>query len=82
MDARDKIIEDIKKLIVVQSQQIAKLTARVAELELPLDKATKDSLTSSKPPSSDITKPKTSTLLRRDLAKCGKNWSVRNSRAI
>jgi len=60
MDARDKIIEDLRKLVAKQSEQIAKLTARVAELELALAKATKDSSTSSKPPSSDITKPKTS----------------------
>jgi hypothetical protein len=53
MDARDKIIKDLQKLVV-------SLTARVAELELALAKATKDSSTSSKPPSSDITKPKTS----------------------
>jgi len=52
-DGRDKIIEDLQKLV-------AELTARVAELELALAKATKDSSTSSKPPSSDITKPKTS----------------------
>ena len=60
MDARDKIIEDLQKLVARQSEQIARLTARVAELELALAKATKDSSTSSKPPSSDITKPKTS----------------------
>jgi transposase len=60
MDARDKIIEDLRKLVARQSEQIAKLTARVAELELALAKAKKDSSTSSKPPSSDITKPKTS----------------------
>ena len=65
MDAKDKIIEDLQKLVASQSKQmtlqskeIAKLTARVAELELALAKATKDSSTSSKPPSSDITKPK------------------------
>ena len=60
MDARDKIIEDLQKLVAKQSEQIARLTARVAELELALAKATKDSSTSSKPPSSDITKPKSS----------------------
>jgi len=38
MDARDKIIEDLKKLVARQSEQIAKLTARVAELELALAK--------------------------------------------
>ena len=42
--------------------------ARVAELELALAKATKDSSTSSKPPSSDITKPKTP----KKPGRCGK----------
>ena len=53
MDARDKIIEDLQKLVAKQS-------AEIAELKLALAKATKDSSTSSKPPSSDITKRKTS----------------------
>ena len=51
MDSKDKQIEELKALVV-------KLTERVAELELELAKAKKDSSTSSKPPSSDITKPK------------------------
>lgn len=51
MDSKDKQIEELKALV-------AKLTKRVAELELELAKAKKDSSTSSKPPSSDITKPK------------------------
>jgi len=60
MDARDKIIEDLQKLVAKQSAEIAALRQEVAELKLALAKATKDSSTSSKPPSSDITKPKTS----------------------
>ena len=51
MDSKDKQIEELKALV-------AELTKRVAELELELAKAKKDSSTSSKPPSSDITKPK------------------------
>lgn len=51
MDAKDKQIEELKALV-------AKLTKRVAELELALARANKDSSTSSKPPSSDIAKPK------------------------
>lgn len=51
MDAKDKQIEDLKALV-------AALTKRIAELELELAKAKKDSSTSSKPPSSDIVKPK------------------------
>ena len=42
MDARDKIIKDLRKLVASQSEQIARLTARVADLELALAKATKD----------------------------------------
>ena len=59
MDARDKIIEDLQKLVLKQSAEIAALRREIAELKLALAKATKDSSTSSKPPSSDITKPKT-----------------------
>jgi hypothetical protein len=51
MDSKDKQIEELKALV-------ATLTKRVAELELELAKAKKDSTTSSKPPSSDITRPK------------------------
>jgi transposase len=51
MDIRDREIAELKALV-------AALTKRVAELELELAKAKKDSSTSSKPPSSDITKPK------------------------
>ena len=51
MDSKDKQIEELKALV-------AELTERIAELELELAKAKKDSSTSSKPPSSDITKPK------------------------
>jgi DNA-binding protein H-NS len=51
MDSKDKQIEQLKSLV-------AKLTNRVEELELELAKAIKDSSTSSKLPSSDITQPK------------------------
>jgi transposase len=51
MVSKDKQIEELKALV-------AALTKRVAELELALAKANKDSSTSSKPPSSDIAKPK------------------------
>ena len=50
MDAKDRIIEEQRKLI-------EELTQRVSELELALAKATKDSSNSSKSPSSDIVKP-------------------------
>jgi transposase len=51
MDSKDQAIAELKALV-------AALTQRVAELELALAKATKDSSTSSKSPSSDIIKPK------------------------
>lgn len=50
MDSKDRKIAELEALV-------AALTKRVAELELALAKATKDSSTSSKPPSSDIVKP-------------------------
>ena len=58
MDSRDGVIEDLRALVAKQAAQLKRLTQRVAELELALAKATKDSSTSSKPPSSDITKPR------------------------
>lgn len=58
MDSRDQLIQELRDVIAVQAAQIEKLSQRVAELELELAKAKKDSSTSSKPPSSDITKPK------------------------
>lgn len=51
MDSRDVDIAELRALV-------ASLTKRVSELELALAKAQKDSSTSSKPPSSDIVKPK------------------------
>ena len=54
MDSRDRIIEELRALVAEQA-------ARIAELELALAKATKDSSTSSKPPSSDIVKSKPKT---------------------
>lgn len=50
MDKKDKRIKELEELV-------ASLMERVAELELALAKANKDSSTSSKPPSSDIAKP-------------------------
>jgi transposase len=57
MDSRDQLIQELREIIAAQAAQIEKLTKRVSELELALAKATKDSSTSSKPPSSDIAKP-------------------------
>lgn len=65
MDSRDKTIDELRALIAKQSAQLEKQAAqlkkqaaRISELELALAKAKKDSTTSSKPPSSDLTKPK------------------------
>src|SRR3954451_13894273 len=58
MDSRDVGIEELRALVAKQAAQIERLTQRVAELELAVAKATKASSTSSKPPSSDITKPR------------------------
>ena len=58
MDAKDELIAELRALVERQALQIERLTQRVAVLELELAKARKDSTTSSKPPSSDITKAK------------------------
>ena len=58
MDGRDRIIDELRALVAKQAARIEQLTARIVELELALAKAKKDSSTSSKPPSSDIVKPK------------------------
>ena len=51
------MIEELRALVARQAAQLEQQAKRIAELELALAKANKDSSTSSKPPSSDITKP-------------------------
>ena len=72
MNSRPAVIEELRALVAEQSTQLERQAAqleeqaarleeqaaRITELELALAKAKKDSSTSSKPPSSDITKPK------------------------
>ena len=65
MDSRDAVIEQLRGLVAKRAAQLAEQAAQleqqaawINELELALAKARKDSSTSSKPPSSDITKPK------------------------
>jgi hypothetical protein len=58
MDRRDTLINELRALVAKQAAQLEKQAARIAELELQLAKALKDSSTSSKPPSSDIAKKK------------------------
>ena len=56
MDAKGELIAELRALVERHAQQVERLTQRVAVLELELAKARKDSTTSSKPPSRDITK--------------------------
>ncbi len=58
MDAKDRKIEQLEKLVAEQAAAIEVLTKRIAELEIELAKVKKDSSNSSKPPSSDIVNPK------------------------
>lgn len=57
MDRREEVIEELRALIAQQAAQLEQQAARIAELELALAKARKNSATSSKPPSSDLTNP-------------------------
>lgn len=45
-------------MVETQADQLEQQVVRIADLELQLAKALEDSSTSSKPPSSDIAKPK------------------------
>ncbi len=58
MDGKDRIIAELRELVAKLTAQLEQQAVRIAELELALAKAMKDSSTSSKPPSSDIVKPK------------------------
>ena len=94
MDSRDKVIEELRALIADQAAQLelqaaqlelqaAKLekqAARINALELELAKAKKDSSTSSKPPSSDIAKPKPKKTSRRKTRKGGQPGHQRQLR--
>ncbi len=62
--SKDDIIAELRQIIAEQAQPIA-------ELELQLAKAMKDSTNSSKSPSSDIVKPRTKKTDRRRKAKRG-----------
>lgn len=64
MASKDDIIADLRRIV-------EELTKRVAELELQLAKAQKDSSNSSKSPSSDIVKPPVKQADRRKKAKRG-----------
>jgi transposase len=65
MDAKDRKIERLEKLVAKQTATIKLLTQRIDELERKLAAAKKDSSNSSKPPSSDIVNPKKAAKNRR-----------------
>ena len=71
MASKDDIISELRQIVADQAEQIAALTERVAQLDLQLAKATKDSSNSSKSPSSDIVKPPGKKTGRRKKAKRG-----------
>lgn len=57
MDGKDQVIAELRQLVADLSARLERQAERIAELELALAKAKKDSSTSSKPPSSDMVKP-------------------------
>ena len=71
MASKDDMIADLRRRNAEQAQQIDDLTKRVAELELQLAKASKNSSNSSKSPSSDIVKPPKKKTDRRKKARRG-----------
>jgi len=71
MANKDDIIEDLRTIVDDQKKQIDTQAQRIAELELKLAKALKNSSNSSKSPSSDIVKPPTKKIDRRKKAKRG-----------
>ena len=58
MASDEQTIAKLQKLVETQAAQLKKYEARIEQLELELAKSKKDSSTSSKPPSSDIVKPR------------------------
>ena len=57
MDSKDRVIAELRRSVADLSARLERQAGRIAELELSLAEAEKDSSTSSKPPSSDIVKP-------------------------
>lgn len=58
MDAKDRKIARLERLVAEQAATIEKMAQRIEQLERQLSKWKKNSSTSSKPPSSDLVKPK------------------------
>ena len=71
MDRKDQIITELRQLVADLQRHIRRQDERIANLELALAKAKKDSSTSSKSPSSDIVKPPKKKTDRRKKAKRG-----------
>jgi len=71
MDGKDQVIAELRQLVADLRKQIQRQDNRIAELELQLAKALKNSSNSSKSPSSDIVKPPPKQTDRRKKAKRG-----------
>jgi len=71
MDSKDQIISELRQVVADLQEHIRRQDVRIAELELQLAKAMKDSSTSSKSPSSDIVKPPKKKTDHRKKAKRG-----------
>ena len=71
MDRKDQIITELRRLVADLQKHIRRQDNRIAELELQLAKAKKDSSNSSKSPSSDIVKPPKKKTGRRKKSKRG-----------
>lgn len=61
LDAKDNTIDELRELVAKLNAPLAEQAKRIEELALATAKAQKDSTTSSKPPSSDVAKPKPNT---------------------
>lgn len=71
MDEKDVIIARQQALLEQQQMQICQLTERLAELQAEITRLKKNSSNSSKPPSSDIVKPKPAKPRRKGKRKRG-----------
>ena len=81
MDDKDKLIAELRQLVADLQERLQRQDERIAELELQLAKAQKDSSTSSKAPSSDIVKPpKKPTNRRQKRQRGGQKGHQRNRR--
>ncbi len=82
MDRKDQIITELRQLVADLQKQIQRQDERIAELELRLAKALKNSFNSSKSPSSDIVKPPKKTDRRKKAKRGGQKGHSRNLREL